>query len=98
MVIMGDGNVAGLMIVMNSFDEIMEKIQIKDLPLHKWVNVIIRVTKQQQLDVYINGTLVKRHMLKGVPRQNYGDVYLSMNGGFSGNTSELRYFEKGAWH
>jgi len=90
----GDGNVAGLMIVMNSFNEIMEKVQVKDLPLHKWVNVILRVTKQQQLDVYINGTLVKRHMLQGVPRQNYGDVYLSMNGGFSGNTSELRYFEE----
>jgi len=90
----GTGNVAGLMIVMNSFNEIMENIQVKDLPLHKWVNVIIRVSNQQQLDVYINGTLVKRHMLQGVPKQNYGDVYLSMNGGFSGNTSELRYFEE----
>jgi len=38
--------------------------------------------------------LVKRHMLAGVPKQNYGDVYVSMNGGFSGNTSDLRYFEK----
>jgi len=83
-----------LEIIMNSYDEINEKIQINDLPLHKWVNVIIRVTKQKQLDVYINGTLTKRHMLSSVPKQNYGDVYLSMNGGFSGNTSELRYFEK----
>ena len=83
-----------LEIIMNSYDEINEKIQIKDLPLHKWVNVIIRVTKQKQLDVYINGTLTKRHMLTSIPKQNYGDVYLSMNGGFSGNTSELRYFEK----
>ena len=32
-------------------------------------------------------------MLKGVAKQNYGDVYVSMNGGFSGYTSELRYFE-----
>jgi hypothetical protein len=29
-----------------------------------------------------------------VPKQNYGDVYASMNGGFMGNTSDLRYFEK----
>jgi hypothetical protein len=88
------GNVAAFKIIMNSFDNINEEIEIKNIPLNKWVCVIIRVTKQNQLDVYINGSLVKRHMLKGVPRQNYGDVYVSMNGGFSGNTASLRYFEK----
>ena len=36
--------------------------------------------------------LTKRHMLTGVAKQNYDDVYLSMNGGFSGFTSGLRYF------
>jgi len=90
----GKGDMAGLKIIMNSFEKINEEIIVKDLPLHKWVNIIIRVTKQNQLDVYINGTLVKRHILEGVPRQNYGDVYVSMNGGFDGNTSDLRYFEK----
>jgi hypothetical protein len=88
-----NGNTAGLLIKMNSFDQIDEDVTITNIPLYKWVNIIIRVTKQNQLDVYINGTLVKRHMLKGVPKQNYGDVYASLNGGFSGNTSELRYFE-----
>jgi hypothetical protein len=89
-----NGNTAGLLVKMNSFNQIDEDITIAGIPLNKWVNIIIRVTKQNQLDVYINGTLVKRHMLAGVPKQNYGDVYASLNGGFSGNTSELRYFEK----
>jgi hypothetical protein len=89
-----NGNTAGLLIKMNSFNQIDEDVFITDIPLNKWVNVIIRVTKQNQMDVYINGTLVKRHMMAGVPKQNYGDVYASLNGGFSGNTSELRYFEK----
>jgi hypothetical protein len=88
------GDVAGLSIIMNSFNDIMEEIEVRNIPLNKWVNVIIRVTKQNQVDVYITGALVKRHMLQGVPKQNYGDVYVSMNGGFSGNTSELRYFDK----
>jgi len=88
------GNVAGFKIVMNTFNSIDQDIMIKNIPLNKWVNVIIRVTKQNQLDVYINGTLVKRLILDSVPRQNYGDVYLSLNGGFPGNTSDLRYFEK----
>jgi hypothetical protein len=88
------GDTAGLRIIMNTFTSIDQDIQIDDIPLNKWVNVIIRVTKQNQLDVYINGTLVKRLMLDSVPRQNYGDVYVSMNGGFPGNTASLQYFEK----
>lgn len=88
-----NGNTAGLLIKMNSFNLIDENVNVTGLPLNKWVNIIIRVTKQQQLDVYINGTLVKRHIMAGVPKQNYGDVYASMNGGFMGNTSDLRYFE-----
>ena len=88
-----NGNVAAFRIILNSFDSIDNSIDIKNIPLNKWVCVIIRVTKQGQLDVYINGVLVKRLMLKSVPKQNYGDVYVSMNGGFSGNTSNLRYFE-----
>ncbi len=87
------GNTAGLKIKMNTFTKIDEDVVISNLPLHKWVNIIIRVTKQNQMDVYISGTLTKRVMLSGVPKQNYGDVYVSMNGGFDGNTADLRYFE-----
>jgi len=81
-----------LVVVMSTFDTPKEEVIVKDLPLNKWVNVIIRVSKQSQLDVYINGVLAKRHILKGVPKQNYGDVFVSMNGGFSGFTSNLRYY------
>ena len=89
-----NGNVAALRIIMNTFNKVDNNIDIKNIPLHKWVNVIMRVTKQGQLDVYVNGALVKRLILNSVPRQNYGDVYVSLNGGFSGNTASLRYFEK----
>ena len=81
-----------LIVVMNTFDVIDERVRIKDIPINKWVNVIIRLDKNNQLDVYINGTLTKRHILSSVPKQNYGDVFLSLNGGFSGYTSCLRYF------
>lgn len=81
-----------LVVIMNTFNKIDEEIVIEDIPLNKWLNVIIRVDEQHKLDVYINGKLVKRHILASVPRQNYGDVYVSMNGGFSGYTSALRYF------
>lgn len=86
-------DVNAITIIMNTFDTINDEVVVNNLPLNKWVNIIIRVTKQNQLDVYINGTLTKRHMLNGIPKQNYGDVYVSLNGGFSGNTSDLRYFD-----
>ena len=86
-------DVNAITIIMNTFETINDEVVVNNLPLNKWVNIIIRVTKQNQLDVYINGTLTKRHMLSGIPKQNYGDVYVSLNGGFSGNTSDLRYFD-----
>lgn len=71
---------------------IYDDIVIEDIPVNKWVNVIIRCNAENVMDVYINGTLTKRHQLSGVARQNYDNVYASMNGGFSGFTSDLRYF------
>ena len=81
-----------LVVVMNTFNKINEEIIIEDIPINKWINVIIRVSYQNRLDVYINGRLARRHILNSVPKQNYGDVFVSMNGGFSGHTSSLRYF------
>jgi hypothetical protein len=79
-------------VMMNTFDQINEKFVVDDIPLNKWVNVIIRV-ENTTIDIYINGTIVKRHILSGVPKQNYGDVYASMNGGFNGHTSNLWYWD-----
>lgn len=83
-----------LVVVMNTFNKINEEIVIENIPINKWINVIIRVSYQNRLDVYINGRLARRHMLSSVPKQNYGDVFVSLNGGFSGSTSGLRYFSK----
>ena len=84
-------NTNKLVVLMNTFDNINEEITVGDIPLNKWVNVMVRVDGQN-LDVYVNGRLTKRHILKSVPKQNYGDVYVAMNGGFSGFISDLRYF------
>ena len=83
-----------LVVRMNTFgsDSIVDTVTINDVPLNKWVNVIIRVDRQRRMDVFINGRLARRHILSGVPRQNYGDVFVAMNGGFAGAISDLRYF------
>ncbi|MEI6614520.1 MAG: LamG-like jellyroll fold domain-containing protein, partial [Chrysiogenales bacterium] len=79
-------NTNNLVIFMNTFNVINEEIEVNDIPLNKWVNVMIRC-ENTTLDVYINGTIVKSHHLHGVPKQNYGDVYIAPNGGFSGYIS-----------
>ena len=80
-----------LVVLMNTFTVINEEIKIPNIPMNKWVHVVIRVINNA-LDVYINGALAKRHILTSVPKQNYGNVYVASNGGFSGNLSDLRYF------
>lgn len=84
-------NKNALVVMMNSFNKINEEIIIPDIPVKKWVNVVIRC-EGRNVDVYINGTLTRRHVLDSVPKQNYGDVYVSMNGGFDGYISQLQYF------
>jgi hypothetical protein len=80
-----------LVVIMNTFNVINEEVLIPDIPMNKWVNVIIRC-QNSTLDVYINGTIARSINLVGVPKQNYGDVYVAMNGGFSGYISNLWYY------
>ena len=82
-----------LVVIMNTFNVINEKILITDIPVKKWVNVMIRC-QNEMIDVYINGTIVKSHRLHGVPKQNYGNVYVGADGGFSGYVSKLSYFNR----
>jgi hypothetical protein len=66
-------------------------LEIPDIPLNKWVNVII-ICKNNSLDVYINGIITKSEDLDGIPKQNYGDVYVAANNGFNGYISNLWYY------
>jgi hypothetical protein len=85
-------NTNALVVVMNTYNVINEEIEIPDIPLNKWVNVVIRC-QNTNVDVYINGTIARSVNLMGVPKQNYGDVYVGMNGGFDGYISNLWYFD-----
>jgi hypothetical protein len=81
-----------LIVVMNTFTNILEEFTVNDIPLHKWVNVAIRL-KGNILDVYVNGRIAVRHVFKDVPKQNYGDVFVNMNGGYSGGLADLWYHD-----
>jgi len=84
-------NTNSLVVIMNTFDNINEEITVPDIPLNKWVNVIMRC-QNKTLDIYVNGNIIRSLELSGVPKQNYGDVFVAMNGGFNGYISNLWYF------
>lgn len=82
-----------LIVIMNTFDVINEEITIPNIPLNKWLNVIIRC-QNKTFDVYVNGTIARSLKLTSVPKQNYGDVFVGMNGGFDGYISNLWYYNR----
>jgi hypothetical protein len=84
-------NTNQLVVMMNTYENINEEIEIPDIPINKWVNVIMRC-QNKTLDIYVNGTIIRSLELEGVPKQNYGDVYVAMNGGFNGYISNLWYY------
>jgi len=77
----------------SNIDEQRTTMDISGVPYNKWVNVIIRV-QNRILDIYVNGVLTQHKDLGYVPKQNFGDVYVCQNGGFSGKLSDLRYYAK----
>jgi len=80
-----------LIVVMNTFNNVLEEVKIPNIPLNKWVNVMIRVNNLN-MDVFVNGSIAVRHVFSGPVKQNYGDVFVSANNGFAGNMSNLRYW------
>lgn len=84
-------NTNKLNIRLNTYENVVETSDVGNIPLNMWVNLII-VLIGGSVDVYINGNLKKRTKLVGVPKINYGDLYVTNWGGFQGYVSNFRYF------
>jgi hypothetical protein len=108
MYIMNDSNTssASLQVLMDTFQQassymdgtsckLSNPVIIPHIPLNTWVNAAIRC-KGNILDVYVNGVIANSVTLVGVPKQNYGNVYVAANGGFSGNIASLIYMNHSA--
>lgn len=86
-----DKNENVLHIIMDQVDSTQQTMDISGVPMNKWFHLALRM-ENKVLDAYINGTVYSRKLLTAVPKQNYYDVNIGQNGGFSGNISNLRYF------
>lgn len=78
-------------VVANTGGIVTKEVVINDLPFKKWFHLAIRI-ENKVMDVYVNGEIVKRESFEHVPKQNYGNVNICHNKGFSGNLSDLRYY------
>jgi len=76
----------------NTFRDISEYVDVTDIPFNKWFHITVAV-RQKTLDVYLNGNLIRTKQLSSLPKQNYSDVYLNLNRGFSGFMSQVRYYD-----
>ena len=99
-----------LRIYMNTFDNILDYIDVDDIPVKKWFCVqvmiqnvhshtenptdIIAQDKSHVLDIYLNGQLKKSKLFESVPKQNNGDIWVNLFGGYEGYLSKLRYFSE----
>jgi hypothetical protein len=64
---------------------------VENVPLQTWFSVSATVF-QRNLDVYINGKLVKSAVLPGVPRPAAGDIIVADAGGFSGQICNVHAY------
>lgn len=79
-------------IAMDTYDTTRpaQVIDVPNFPLNKWCHMAVRM-ENTFMDVYVNGVISKREVLVAIPKQNFADVQVCPNGGFSGSLSNLHY-------
>lgn len=72
--------------------EINDKKQcdIVNIPIQRWIHIVV-VLANRTVDVYLNGKLSRSCTLGNIPITNKGDIYVNLDGGFSGSISDLLY-------
>lgn len=66
---------------------------VENIPLQSWFAVSVTVF-QRNLDIYINGRLVKSCVLPGIPKPALGDVILCDDGGFAGSICNVNGYSE----
>ena len=68
-----------------------ETSEIHGVPINKWFHVAIRM-QNKVMDTYVNGVVTDRFNLPSIPKQNFNNVTIHGNNGYTGSTSNLRYY------
>jgi hypothetical protein len=65
--------------------------KVKNVPLQSWFAVSMSMSNRN-VDIYLNGMLVRSCLLPGVPKAPGGDAGVMTNGGYSGNLAALNFY------
>lgn len=68
-----------------------EQISVENVPLQSWFAVSVTVF-QRNMDIYINGKLVKSKVFDAVPKLAIGDIVTGDAGGFSGSLCNIKLY------
>jgi hypothetical protein len=67
--------------------------EVPNIPLQTWFSVGVTVFGRN-LDIYIDGKLVKSCFMTGVPKPAVGDIQLTPEGGFSGRICDFYHYPR----
>ena len=67
--------------------------EVPNIPLQTWFSVSVSVFGRN-LDIYVDGKLVKSCFLPGVPKPAVGDIQVTPEGGFSGQVCDLTHYPR----
>ena len=67
------------------------KNEVDNISIGRWIHLCI-VVSNNTTQVYIDGKLRSSTVLESEISRNHGDLWLTQNGGFSGITTRLQYF------
>jgi hypothetical protein len=82
-----------LRVYMNTIENILEHVDIDNIPVKRWVHMVISLN-HKFLDIYVNGKLKIRHEFTSTPKQNFGDLWINLFGGFEGYMCKMQYFRR----
>ncbi len=66
---------------------------VPNIPLQKWCCVSVSVSGRN-LDIYLDGLLVRSCMLPGVPKPSTGSLEIMPGGGFSGSVIDMYHYSR----
>jgi hypothetical protein len=66
---------------------------VPNVPLQKWFAVSVSVSGRN-LDIYLDGQLVRSCLLSGVPKSSAGNLEIMPGGGFSGSVIDTYYYSR----
>jgi len=66
---------------------------VPNIPLQSWFSLSLSISNRN-MDIYINGKLIKSCVIPGVPVGLGGDAIVGENGGYSGQMSDLKFYNR----